>query len=109
MKKLVKQIRAYPKSPYWAQAIDAQSFGNSIFFDLYEVVDPRKQKYVYENILKKYSDFPKMWKKLFKTEPRTVTDSKGNTWYEVDVPEGYLDQEWQFKTGGKINYLNYFN
>jgi hypothetical protein len=49
-----------------------------------------------------------MWKKLFKTEPRIVTDSKGNTWYEVDVPEGYLDQEWQFKTGGKINYLNYF-
>ena len=66
---------------------------------------PDRQK----TILKKYSDFPKMWKKLFKTEPRIVTDSKGNTWYEVDVPEGYLDQEWQFKTGGKINYLNYFN
>lgn len=62
----------------------------------------------YKTILKKYSDFPKMWKKLFKTEPRIVTDSKGNTWYEVDVPEGYLDQEWQFKTGGKLNYLTMF-
>jgi hypothetical protein len=49
-----------------------------------------------------------MWKKLFKTEPRIVTDSKGNTWYEVDIPEGYLDQEWQFKTGGKLNYLTMF-
>jgi hypothetical protein len=61
-----------------------------------------------KTILKKYSDFPKMWKKLFNTEPRIVTDSKGNTWYEVDVPEGYLDQEWQFKTGGKLNYLTMF-
>lgn len=108
MKGLAKQINAYPGSPYRIRAVDAKDIGTSIFFDLYEVVDPRKQEYAYENILKKYSDFPKMWKKLFKTEPRIVTDSKGNTWYEVDVPEGYLDQEWQFKQGGKINYLSIF-
>ena len=108
MKGLAKQINAYPGSPYRISAVGAKDIGTSIFFDLYEVVDPRKQEYAYENILKKYSDFPKMWKKLFKTEPRIVTDSKGNTWYEVDVPEGYLDQEWQFKTGGKLNYLTMF-
>jgi hypothetical protein len=36
-----------------------------------------------------------MFNKLFKDkEVRTVTDPKGNTWYEVDVPENYLNTEW---------------
>ncbi len=57
----------------------------------------------YEGILDKYADFPKMFNKLFKgQEVRTVTDSKGNTWYEVDIPENFLQSEWQFKQGGKI-------
>ena len=56
--------------------------------------------------LKKYSDFPKMFNKLFKgQEVRTVTDPKGNTWYEVDVPENYLQQEWKFKRGGNIKRI----
>lgn len=55
----------------------------------------------HQTILKKYSDFPKMFNKLFKgQEVRTVTDSKGNTWYEVDIPENFLQSEWQFKKGG---------
>ena len=58
----------------------------------------------YQTILKKYSDFPKLFEKLVKDQQvRTVTDIKGNTWYEVDVPKGYLNKEWQFKQGGKIN------
>lgn len=57
----------------------------------------------YETILDKYSDFPKLFQKLYKDQKvRTVTDSKGNTWYEVDVPNGYLQREWPFKHGGKI-------
>ena len=57
----------------------------------------------HETILKKYSSFHKQYKKLYKdAEVRTVTDSKGNTWFEVDVPKGYLSREWQFKKGGKI-------
>ena len=54
----------------------------------------------YETILKKYSDFPKLFNKLYKkSKVRPVTDKKGNTWYEVDVPHDYLNQEWQFKHG----------
>ena len=65
--------------------------------------DPKHQ-----TILKKYSDFPKLFQKLFKDQKvRTVTDAKGNTWYEVDVPKGYLSREWQFKQGGKMNILEF--
>ena len=56
-----------------------------------------------EMILQKYDAFPKQYKKLFKgADVRTVTDSKGNTWYEVDVPENYLQQEWAFEDGGSL-------
>lgn len=61
----------------------------------------------HQTILKKYTDFPKQFQKLFgkKAEVRTVTDAKGNTWYEVDVPQSYLDgtAEMLFKNGGKLN------
>ena len=64
-----------------------------------EITYPSNQ----ETILDKYSDFPKLFQKLFKDQKvRTVTDTKGNTWYEVDVPKGYLNREWQFKQGGKM-------
>lgn len=57
----------------------------------------------HQTILKKYADFPKLFQKLYKGQNvRTVTDAKGNTWYEVDVPKNYLNQEWQYKLGGKI-------
>ncbi len=57
----------------------------------------------HETILKKYSDFPKIFDKLFKgQEVRTATDPKGNTWYEVDIPENFLQSEWQFKKGGVL-------
>ena len=57
----------------------------------------------HQTILKKYADFPKLFQKLYKGRSvRTVTDTKGNTWYEVDVPENYLNMEWQFKKGGQL-------
>lgn len=57
-------------------------------------------------ILNKYKDFPKLFKKLYKNqEVRTVTDNKGNTWYEVDVPENFLQQEWQYRSGGKVKLI----
>ena len=56
-----------------------------------------------ETILNKYEGFPTQYKSIFKdADVRTVTDSKGNTWYEVDVPENYLEQEWQYKLGGTL-------
>ena len=63
----------------------------------------KKEVFDYEDILKKYSDFPKQFKKLFKNQDvRNVTDTKGNSWYEVDVPKDYLNIEWPFKYGGKL-------
>lgn len=57
----------------------------------------------HEGILKKYDAFPKQYQKLYKgADVRTVTDSKGNTWYEVDVPENYLQQEWAYEEGGSM-------
>ena len=61
----------------------------------------------HQTILKKYADFPKLFQKLYKGQNvRIVTDAKGNTWYEIDVPKGYLSREWQFKRGGKITINN---
>jgi hypothetical protein len=55
----------------------------------------------YETILKRYDDFVKQYRKLYKdAEIRTVKDSKGNTWYEVDVPEDFLQREWRYSKGG---------
>ena len=71
--------------------------------------DPSQYKYKpeYMTILKKYADFPKMYEKLYgKGTVRTVTDAKGNTWYEVDVPDNFLQREWQYKHGGKLKYYN---
>ena len=66
----------------------------------------------HQTILKKYSDFPKQFQKLFgKQAPvRTVTDTKNNTWYEVDVPQNYLDGtvEMLFKKGGTLNHVERF-
>lgn len=54
----------------------------------------KKTVYDYEDILRKYTEFPKQYQKLYKNaDVRIVTDSNGNTWYEVDVPKNYLQQE----------------
>lgn len=64
----------------------------------------KKIVYDHENILRRYTEFPNQYKKLFKgADIRTVTDPKGNTWYEVDVPDNYLKQEWQYAAGGDLN------
>ena len=66
----------------------------------------------HQTILKKYSDFPKQYQKLFgkQSQVRTVTDAKGNTWYEVDVPQNYLDgtAEMLFRNGGTLNPVQRF-
>ena len=66
-----------------------------------------KKTYSHEDILRKYTEFPKQYQKLFKgAGVRTVTDPKGNTWYEVDVPENYLQQEWKYSAGGILGKAN---
>lgn len=55
----------------------------------------------YQTILRKYSEFPKKFKKIYKNqEVREVTDSKGNTWYEVDVPKDIRKRERAYSITG---------
>ena len=60
----------------------------------------------HQTILKKYSEFPTMFGKLFKGQQvRNVTDKLGNTWYEVDIPSDMLQRELKFKLGGRVRSL----
>jgi hypothetical protein len=64
----------------------------------------------HQTILKKYAEQPKLVKKLFGTEPKIVTDGKGNTWYEFDIPETFKQGKGQikaFKQGGE--WLNKYD
>jgi hypothetical protein len=51
----------------------------------------------HQTILKKYSELPKTIKKLFGAEPKVVTDSKGNSWYEFDIPENFKQGKGEIK------------
>lgn len=54
-------------------------------------------------ILKKYAEYPKRIKKLFGTDANLVKDSKGNSWYEFDIPESFkqgMGEIRAFKYGG---------
>ena len=51
----------------------------------------------HQTILKKYSEQPKTIKKLFGIEPKVVTDSKGNTWYEFDIPKKFKKGKGEIK------------
>jgi hypothetical protein len=55
-----------------------------------------------QTILKKYSEQPKAIKKLFGEEPKLVTDSKGNTWYEFDIPKKFKEGKGEIKAFGLI-------
>ena len=59
-------------------------------------------------ILKKYSEQPKIIKKLYGVEPKIITDSKGNTWYEFNIPYEFkegISEIKAFKHGGNVNKL----
>jgi hypothetical protein len=60
----------------------------------------------HQTILKKYSEQPKVIKKAFGVEPKTVIDSKGNSWYEFDIPAKFKGGKGEikaFKDGGWLN------
>jgi len=72
-----------------------------------EILSGKRKGMIYdvphETILKKYSEQPKLIKKLFRQEVKIVTDSKGNSWYEFDIPnkfKGGAGEIKAFKDGG---------
>ena len=59
-----------------------------------------------ETILKKYAEQPKVIKKVFGKEPNIITDGKGNSWYEFDIPNKFKGGKGEikaFKDGGWLN------
>ena len=76
--------------------------------DLKEILTYSKE---HQTILKKYDEQPKLIKKLFGKEPKKITDSKGNIWYEFDIPESFRQGKAEFKAfkfGGNISNLQKF-
>jgi hypothetical protein len=64
-----------------------------------------------KTILKKYSENPKIIKKLYGIEPKMITDSKGNTWYEFNIPYEFKEGPSEIKAfnyGGFTSKLNKF-
>ena len=58
-----------------------------------------------QSILKKYKDQTKNIKKLYGQDVITVTDAKGNTWYEFNIPESFKSGTGEikaFKEGGSL-------
>jgi len=85
-------------------AAKVQGYKKSIPTELDDNLQPvggGKYSSEHQTILKKYEQQPKTIKKLFGEEPKIVTDSKGNTWYEFNIPK-------KFKKGkGEIKALKY--
>jgi hypothetical protein len=74
--------------------------------------DPAVEKLKSEiTILEKYQEYPKIIKKLYGVEPKIVTDSKGNTWYEFNIPYEFKEGPAEIKAfnyGGVTSKLNKF-
>jgi len=57
------------------------------------------QKNRFNAVHRKYKDFPKYYKKEFGVEVREVTDDRDNTWWEVDIPDKYFNQNFMYMEG----------
>jgi len=45
------------------------------------------------SVTKNYRNFPKLWKSEFGTDVKRVTDSKGNNWMRVKIPENFYQND----------------
>lgn len=110
MDEVIKQRDAWDvQHPEWVQAnrrlgeinnTIAENNGRRIL-----IYDQASSNYSpeHQTILRKYAEFPKKFKKIYKnSEVREVTDSKGNTWYEVDVPKDLRKRERAYGITGTI-------
>jgi hypothetical protein len=74
--------------------------------ELDNYIKTNKPEFLYssehQTILKKYAEQPKTIKKLFGEEPKLVTDSKGNTWYEFDIPKKFKEGKGEIKAFSTI-------
>jgi hypothetical protein len=77
---------------------------NDVELKEYTGYDPEHQ-----TILKKYAEQPKTIKKLFGEEPKIVTDGKGNTWYEFDIPKKFKEGKGEIKALKNGGWLEKYN
>jgi LysM repeat protein len=59
-----------------------------------------------QKILSKYEQYPETLKNLTGQEPRIVRDPNGNSWYEIDIPQGFKTGDVEimaYQEGGSIN------
>lgn len=67
----------------------------------WERILKEKSKDIYkpehESILRKYDEIEDLFKKLYGKKATIVTDAKGNTWYEFDIPEAYKQGKAEIK------------
>ena len=101
---LLRQARQDPR----AIAIEEQS--NVLEKDIqkkYIGVSPEE----YQRVLDKYKAFPKHYRRLFgdKAQIRNVTDARGNTWFEVDVPQDMATRNLIFSKIGEANKGSVFS
>ena len=45
------------------------------------------------SVTKNYRNFPKLWRSEFGTDVKQVTDSKGNNWMRVKIPENFYQND----------------
>lgn len=88
------------RSPEFLQADELVANTWKQYESLPEYIFPKKIQLQ----INRFNNIPKILKQLLPDqETRIVTDSKGNTWVEVDVPWNYQYTEQMYKKGGKLN------
>ena len=112
---IIKKHNKLKGTPEWDEMMSNTSNADKVRFEKILKGDIKGDIYSLENetILKKYSEQPKTIKKLFGVEPKIVTDSKGNTWYEFDIPKKFKQGKGEIKAfqfippviGGTALYL----
>lgn len=86
---------------------EGAEFGELVKFDknVFETSNNNLYSSEHQTILKKYADNPKMIKKILGQDTRTVTDSKGNSWYEFDIPEAFRKGKAEIKALSTIGAI----
>lgn len=102
---LAKHLKLYPEDAHLVNDAVTMAEGKAEF-DSYKRGE-YEPKYSSKNmtVLKKYIEQAKNVRKLFGQDTKLVKDSKGNTWYEFDIPKSFKDLKGEiqaYEEGGSI-------
>ena len=87
-----------PDLPYEALSLEDKKLADILYNEPIENFNfINDYEDIHKTILKKYSEQPKLIKKLFGEEPKIVTDSKGNSWYEFNIPDKFKKGKGEIK------------